>query len=196
MLINLTELFSVDGKEKDYTCDIDINQLCTSKDAYDIVSRSPVKLHVRNLGDKKLLLTGNAEVTLQMPCDRCLEPVDIPFELEFDEELDMSKTESERTEDLDEQPYVSGYNLDVDRLLSNELLLNLPMKVLCREDCKGICNRCGANLNHTECSCDRSSPDPRMSVIQDLFQKFKPCLSAQRINLPKQDVTNVELTGK
>ena len=144
MLINLTELFSVDGKEKDYTCDIDINQLCTSKDAYDIVSRSPVKLHVRN-----------------------------PFELEFDEELDMSKTESERTEDLDEQPYVSGYNLDVDRLLSNELLLNLPMKVLCREDCKGICNRCGANLNHTECSCDRSSPDPRMSVIQDLFQKFK-----------------------
>ena len=173
MLINLTELFSVDGKEKDYTCDIDINQLCTSKDAYDIVSRSPVKLHVRNLGDKKLLLTGNAEVTLQMPCDRCLEPVDIPFKLEFDEELDMSKTESERTEDLDEQPYVSGYNLDVDRLLSNELLLNLPMKVLCREDCKGICNRCGANLNHTECSCDRSSPDTRMSVIQDLFQKFK-----------------------
>ena len=46
-------------------------------------------------------------------------------------------------------------------------------EVLCREDCKGICNRCGANLNHTECSCDRSSPDPRMSVIQDLFQKFK-----------------------
>ena len=108
-----------------------------------------------------------------MPCDRCLEPVDIPFELELDEELDMTKTESERTEDLDEQPYVSGYNLDVDRLLSNELLLNLPMKVLCREDCKGICNRCGANLNHMECSCDRSSPDPRMSVIQDLFQKFK-----------------------
>ena len=150
MLINLTELFSVDGKEKDYTCGIDMNQLCTSKDAYDIVSRSPVQLHVRNLGDKKLLLTGSAEVTLH-----------------------MSKTESERTEDLDEQPYVSGYNLDVDRLLSNELLLNLPMKVLCREDCKGICNRCGANLNHTECSCDRSSPDPRMSVIQDLFQKFK-----------------------
>ncbi len=80
MLINLTELFSVDGKEKDYTCDIDMNQLCTSKDAYDIVSRSPVQLHVRNLGDKKLLLTGSAEVTLQMPCDRCLEPVDIPFE--------------------------------------------------------------------------------------------------------------------
>lgn len=108
-----------------------------------------------------------------MPCDRCLESVEIPFKLEFDEELDLAKTESECTEDLDEQPYVSGYNLDVDRLLSNELLLNLPMKVLCREDCKGICNRCGANLNYTECTCDRSSPDPRMSVIQDLFQKFK-----------------------
>ena len=70
MLINLTELFSVDGKEKDYTCGIDMNQLCTSKDAYDIVSRSPVQLHVRNLGDKKLLLTGSAEVTLQMQIGR------------------------------------------------------------------------------------------------------------------------------
>ena len=173
MLINLTELFSVDGKEKDYTCDIDINQLCTSKDAYDIVSRSPVQLHIRNLGDKKLLLTGNAQVTLQMPCDRCLEPVDIPFELELDEELDMTKTESERTEDLDEQPYVSGYNLDVDRLVGNELTLNLPMKVLCREDCKGICNRCGTNLNYGTCDCDTRSLDPRMSVIQDIFKQLK-----------------------
>ena len=135
--------------------------------------KGPVSLQIRNLGNRKLLLTGSAEITLQIPCSRCLEPVECPFSLDLEEELDLERTEEERAEDLDEQPYVSGYTLDVDRLLSNELLLNLPMKVLCREDCKGICNRCGANLNYSTCSCDRSSPDPRMSAIQDLFQKFK-----------------------
>lgn len=173
MLINLTELFSRDGKEKDYTCDIDLDQLCTTDAAFDLVSKSPVTLHIRNLGERKLLLEGKAEVTLQIPCDRCLEPVDYPFHLTFGEELDMSRADEECAGELEEQPYVTGYHLDVDRLLSNELLLNLPMKVLCREDCKGMCNRCGANLNHTTCSCDQSSPDPRMAAIQDLFQKFK-----------------------
>ena len=85
----------------------------------------------------------------------------------------MNLTDEERIANLDEQPYLQGYNLDVDQLVRDELLLNLPMKVLCDEDCKGICNRCGANLNHETCDCDRSSLDPRMSVIQDIFKQFK-----------------------
>ncbi len=173
MLINLTELFTRDGKEKDYLCAVDMERLHTGSAVFELVSKEPVALHIRNLGGRKLLMEGDASVTLQIPCDRCLEPVGCPIHLHIGEELDLSRTEEERAEDLNEQPYVSGYNLDVDRLLSNELLLNLPTKVLCREECKGICNRCGANLNHTKCSCETSSPDPRMSVVQDLFQKFK-----------------------
>lgn len=173
MLINLTELFSRDGKEKRYTLDIGMDVFRAPDGVYDIISKEPVELHIQNLGGKKLLVEGSAKFSLQIPCDRCLEPVEVPFELTISEELDVSKTDEERVEDLDEQPYVSGYNLDVDQLLCNELLLNLPMKVLCKEDCKGICNRCGTNLNYGTCSCDTSSPDPRMSVIQDLFQQFK-----------------------
>ena len=120
-----------------------------------------------------MTVAGKAVLSLEMPCARCLEPVLVPFELEIDQELDMNQTKEDRIEALDEQFYINGYNLDVDQLVGNELTLNLPMRVLCSDNCKGICNRCGANLNHTECSCDRSSPDPRMSVIQDLFQKFK-----------------------
>ena len=85
----------------------------------------------------------------------------------------MNASDEDRVKDLDEQSYLSGYNLDADMLVCNELLLSLPMKVLCDEDCKGICNRCGANLNHETCDCDRSSLDPRMSVIQDIFKQFK-----------------------
>lgn len=173
MLINLSELFSIDGKEKNYTLDIEKDAFQTPDGVYEVVSKEPVVLRIRNLGDRKLYMEGKAKFALSIPCDRCLEPVVCPFDLDIDQGLDMKQTEEERVESLDEQPYVSGYNLDVDQLLSNELLLNLPMKVLCSDDCQGICNRCGANLNHGTCSCDQSSPDPRMSVIQDLFQQFK-----------------------
>lgn len=173
MLINLSELFSSDGKEKRYTPDIESDIFTTPDGVYEIISRNPVELRIRNLGDRKLYVEGKAEFVLSIPCGRCLEPVECPFRLEINQELDMKLTEEERAANLDEQPYISGYNLDVDQLLSNELLLNLPMKVLCSNDCRGICNRCGANLNQGDCSCDRSSLDPRMSVIQDLFQQFK-----------------------
>ncbi|MCD8123247.1 MAG: DUF177 domain-containing protein [Clostridiales bacterium] len=173
MLIQLNELFTRDGKEKNCTCEIEMERFRTRRSSFDIIRKEPVHLQIRNLGGRKLLLEGQANLHLSMPCDRCLKPVDVPFDLEWSEELDLSRSGEERAADLDEQPYVSGFNLDVDRLLSNELLLNLPAKILCREDCKGICNRCGANLNDTSCTCDQTSPDPRMSVIQDIFQKYK-----------------------
>lgn len=173
MLINLSELFSRDGKERTYKLDIEMDEYEAPDGVYEVISKEPVELCIRNLGERKLLMKGKARLVLGIPCSRCLEPVIYPFDLDIDQELDLSQTEEDRVECLDEQPYISGYNLDVDQLLSNELLLNLPMKVLCSEDCQGICNRCGANLNHGSCSCDQSSPDPRMSVIQDLFQQFK-----------------------
>jgi len=173
MLINLTELFTREGKSKDYTPEIECRQFQIPDGACELVDAKPVNLHIENVGDKTLLLSGEAEFSLIIPCSRCLEPVKYPFHLTLERELDMNLTEEERLANLDEQPYLQGYNLDVDQLVRDELLLNLPMKVLCDEDCKGICNRCGANLNYETCDCDRSSLDPRMSVIQDIFKQFK-----------------------
>lgn len=173
MQINLSELFVREGKEKTYTPDIEMTAFQAPEGVYEIASKEPVRLRLQNIGDRKLYMEGDAKLSLYIPCDRCLEPVLIPFELNFDESLDLSQSEEERAADLNEQPYLNGYNLDVDQLVSNELLLNLPMKVLCDENCKGICNRCGTNLNYGTCDCDRTSLDPRMSVIQDIFKQSK-----------------------
>lgn len=173
MLINLSELFTSEGKVKHDTLDIEMKQFQAPDGVYEIVDQEPVQLKITNVGDRTLVLEGKAILSLMIPCDRCLEPVKNDFHLTIERTLDMKLTEEERLEDLDEQPYLKGYNLDVDQLVRDELLLNLPMKVLCDEDCKGICNRCGANLNHGTCDCDRTSPDPRMSVIQDIFKQFK-----------------------
>ena len=173
MLINLSELFPVEGKSKTYTVPLEMKQFHCASGDYEIVECEPVSLVITNEGNKVLTVKGQAAFSLVMQCARCLEPVKVPMELEIDQELDMKQSSKERLEALDEQFYINGYNLDVDLLVGNEITLNLPMRVLCSEDCKGICNRCGTNLNRGTCDCDRSSLDPRMSVIQDIFKQLK-----------------------
>ena len=173
MLINLSEVFTQEGKEKTWEVPLGANLYHGAEGEYPVISSNPVKVTITNLGNRKLSLTGNTSITLKIPCARCLEPVEYTCELELEREIDMKVSEEDRVKDLDEQSYLSGYNLDADMLVFDELSLNLPMKVLCKEDCKGICNRCGANLNHGTCGCDTRSLDPRMAVIQDIFKQFK-----------------------
>ena len=175
MLINLSELFTLEGKEKIYTPDIEMDVYHAPDGDYDILSKEPVTLRIMNLGNRRLELEGKAKLALEIPCSRCLDPVRVDLEFEIIRAIDFNESDNhdEEVETLDEQPYVSGYNLDVDQLVCDELILNLPMKVLCSEDCKGICNRCGTNLNHETCDCDKRSLDPRMAVIQDIFKQFK-----------------------
>lgn len=173
MQINLTELFTRDGKELDVTAKLDMTVFHAPDGEYELTDSQPVKLHFTNTGNRTLALEGSTQLTLLIPCSRCLEPVNVPFSLDLARTFDMKLSGRERAEALEEQPYLQGYTLDVDQLVCDELYLNMPMKVLCKEDCKGICNRCGANLNKTACDCDRSSLDPRMSVIQDIFNQFK-----------------------
>ena len=84
-----------------------------------------------------------------IPCDRCLKEVLVPFHIELDETIDLS---SERQEDLADDSYVEENSIDTDALINHEILIHFPMKVLCREDCRGICLKCGKNLNHGELS--------------------------------------------
>lgn len=173
MLINLSELFPVEGKSKTYTPELEMTQFRLADTVYDIAEKGPLSLVITNRGNKKLALAGTIDLVLIMPCARCLDPVRVPFHLEIDQELDMNQSDEERVEDLDEQPYVNGYKLDIDQLVGNELTLNLPMKVLCSEDCQGISNRYGTNPGSGEGDCKDSMPDPRMSVIQDIFKQLK-----------------------
>lgn len=133
---------------------------------YPVVEKQPVRLQITKIGEKRLLLEAEVSFSFSVPCDRCLEPVVVPLSYIVSREVDFKKESAE-----EEQAYIiDGYTLDVDALVCDELFVHMPMKVLCREDCKGICNRCGANLNHGDCGCDRTEPDPRMAAIRDIFK--------------------------
>ncbi|MDE7297238.1 MAG: DUF177 domain-containing protein [Lachnospiraceae bacterium] len=141
--------------------------------AYEVLRKSEVRVALSSPAAKRVCIRLEAQVVLSAPCDRCLEEVELPFDIRYSREIDFSKTGEERAEELDELYYISGFDLDVDQLIFEELLVDFPAKILCREDCKGICRVCGANLNDGECGCDRATPDPRMAAIRDIFNNFK-----------------------
>ena len=173
MLINLTELLSNVGYTKIYTTDILSDVFESSLGTYDIVDKKPFELTISNTGKNKLTISGDVTLSLIIPCDRCLEDVKTDINFSIERSLDMSDDDSDGVKESEEQDYIDGYSLDVEKLVLSEALMNLPGKILCKEDCKGLCMKCGTNLNISECSCDRYVPDPRMSVIQDIFNNYK-----------------------
>ena len=80
---------------------------------------------------------------------------------------------SEDDDAIDGKNFMEGYQLNVEQLIYSEIIINWPMKVLCNENCKGICKICGQNLNEGMCTCDDFVPDPRMSGIKDIFNAYK-----------------------
>ncbi len=85
----------------------------------------------------------------------------------------MNLSEEERVNELDESSYIAGTDLDVDLMIYLEVLMSWPLKVLCNENCKGICSQCGKNLNVDSCNCEDQPKDLRMAAISDIFSKFK-----------------------
>ncbi len=173
MLIDLNEVLKNDGKVMKSESALGFAVYTSKLGKFPIVSREPVSLTITNKGERKLLILGSTTVTLKIPCDRCLEDVFVPLALRFEREVDMNQSEDERTAALDEQNYIEGYNLDVDKLVCSEIMVSWPSKVLCKEDCKGICTACGTNLNLRTCDCKPTDLDPRMAKIQEIFNNYK-----------------------
>ncbi len=171
--MNLTEVILEEGKTLHAEQPLGLEVLDFPFGSYPITKKSPLELTVTNEGEKKLLLNGAVHLEAEVPCDRCLDPVTVPLDIRFDLELDMKLSDEERHEALDESDYLHGYNLDVDKLVYGEALLAWPARVLCRDDCAGLCKVCGQNLNRKTCDCDRTDLDPRMAKIRDIFSMYK-----------------------
>lgn len=173
MILSLSEIMTVPDKVAEMDIPLDISEVCFQGVRYDFVQKPPLHVRITNQNKKRVLVEGNADYTLSIPCSRCLESVEVPVPVRIQVSLDFNQTEEERARELEDEGYLNGYNLDVDLLVVDEILLEFPEKVLCRDDCKGLCQECGKNLNEGECGCDREALDPRMAAIQDIFKKFK-----------------------
>ena len=105
------------------------------------------------LADETVIVRGIARAVIESPCARCLAATETSVEAEVEEAFIRDKGE-EREADDDQYMY-SGHVLELDEAVRTALLLEMPSRVLCKEDCRGLCDQCGANLNINECSCQK-----------------------------------------
>jgi len=169
MLINLSDVLLEQHNAIDETVPMEMASCKGPYGDYPILHSEPVHIVVAHVKDKELLIQVDTRLVIQVPCDRCLQEVEQELALHVTRHVDLGVSDAELTEELDESNFIDGYTLDVEQLLNHEILAGWPTKVLCREDCQGICNVCGRNLNEGACDCEDTGLDPRMSMIRDLF---------------------------
>lgn len=168
MFVNLSDVLTSEGMQLKKEIPLEMNVFECRGERFEITGRTPVSFVITNAGPGRAKIEGGMELTLQAGCDRCLTEVPVDLKLEFDRVALMPG--GKPTEAEDEAALTEGYQLDTEAFVRNEILINWPVKILCREDCKGICPVCGQNLNMRDCGCDTFVPDPRMAVIQDIFK--------------------------
>lgn len=168
MFIHLSDVFTSEGKRLDAEAELEMTSFDNGRERFEIIEKSPVSIVITHLEAGKILVKADLQLTLQAACDRCLTEVPVRLELQA-ERFVLSPELIAEAEDADDQSFVDGYELDVEAFAHDMIIGNWPAKILCKEDCKGICPVCGQNLNVRDCGCDSFVPDPRMAVIQDIF---------------------------
>jgi len=149
VLLKLKQLFDRDGDKKDLYLDIPLEELGIYSGFGTFVTPISLRGKIENRAGV-VTMQYNSLFTIRHLCDRCLNEFDREYSMDFEHILI-------RTVCYDEDEYVQcpDDTLDVNELAISDLLLSLPSKILCKEDCKGLCPVCGKNLNTGDCGCKK-----------------------------------------
>ncbi|MEE1012853.1 MAG: DUF177 domain-containing protein [Clostridia bacterium] len=165
MEFNLLPILNCEGKR----LPIDVSLQIESRpgDTFRILEPVTVTGEMVNIGGS-LELEAQGKAKLALTCDRCAE--DFNTEISFEIRERFKKEDSDGTIETNPDIVIlEGNTLDLDELVYDAVVLNLPTKVLCSEDCKGLCLNCGQNLNRGTCGCDNRPTDPRFDVLDQLL---------------------------
>ncbi len=140
---------------------------------------SPVKARLRiEKVSSEVFAKGEVSAAIELQCSRCLKKFSKTIEANVNvvyhpvEELKGEEKHEIKEDELD-MGFYKGEELDVHDIVTEQIILSVPMKPLCSESCKGICPKCGADLNVNTCSCGMKEPDPRLAVLKKLINDRK-----------------------
>ena len=162
--MNLTDLFNQENKVVELQMEFPFEKYNDEV----IKNDAKVSLTFTNISKGKVMIKGSCDLEFTLSCDRCLKDVDTLVSLDFEREV-YAPEYLEDDDMKEDQTFVTEYELDMEALLREELQLSWPSKILCDEDCKGICKKCGQNLNDGKCECDDFVPDIRFANLMDIF---------------------------
>lgn len=173
MKISLDKLIrrETDKIDLNFCQKVDIINYCDT--SYELAS--PISIDGKISTTKSgFYLDADVEFTVLDNCSRCLEEVEVPIEYSIQGFLVKEDFDEDSFEDDDAFIY-DGQDIDLIQIIEQTLDFKLPARVLCDEDCKGLCPGCGANLNKKACSCneianDEEIIDPRFAKLKDIFK--------------------------
>lgn len=165
MVLECKQLFDIPGEKSVLQFALDLSD-------YELFSFKPFQspITVNGVVENRagiVSLNMNCSFVMKLCCDRCLEEFERAFEESFSHIL-VRELSSEK--DNDDYIVVDTDKLDLDDLVLSDILLVLPTKILCKEDCKGLCSVCGKNLNFDSCDCQKKEADPRLSKLSELLK--------------------------
>jgi uncharacterized protein len=166
------ELENLEGRKGDFAHVYQPDELNPVDERVRLTAPAAVTGKVR-LSGNEVFVSGHVDTRAQVECDRCLQPVEAPVSADFTlEYITGSEYESSEVAELTEAEMsvavFDGAGLDVDEIVKEQILLAVPTRMLCREDCKGICPECGIDRNTGECSCVADDIDPRWAALKNL----------------------------
>ena len=166
------ELENLEGGKGDFARVYQPDELNPVDERVRLTAPAAVTGKVR-LSGNEVFVSGHVDTRAQVECDRCLQPVEAPVSADFTlEYITGSEYESSEVAELTEAEMsvavFDGAGLDVDEIVKEQILLAVPTRMLCREDCKGICPECGIDRNTGECSCVADDIDPRWAALKNL----------------------------
>ena len=166
MHLGLSEIMDRPGASVPFSVSVDLSDLRYGN-SYPVTEPVMAEGQVRNTAGV-LVMTGSIRTTIHGTCDRCANDFDRDVETPIDAVL---VTELANEENEDEWVFpLEGDSADLDDIVRTVFVLNLDSKLLCKEDCQGLCCRCGKNLNDGPCSCQKEL-DPRFAALKQLLEK-------------------------
>ncbi|MDN5361069.1 MAG: hypothetical protein PWP70_116 [Moorella sp. (in: firmicutes)] len=174
--IGVGDLKTRPGDELEFSFKASWSHLATATARIPILAPILVRGKVTNTGPV-LVVQGQVATTLELTCDRCLArfsyPVIAPLEEEYVSTANRGLGEDEKEEKDRETRPLEDDVLDLQLAVTEALILALPMKWLCQENCRGLCPQCGQNLNEGQCRCQTETVDPRLATLKQLLGRLE-----------------------
>jgi uncharacterized protein len=140
----------------------------------EVVTEVHGQLTISRRGDEQAIVSGGLAVGVALACDRCCQPALLELEAEFDYDCIVGKedpatgTDTECREEDCYTLYVNEPVIDLGDILKEQVYLAMPVSVLCRQSCKGLCPHCGTDLNASECTCESTESSSPFAVLRQL----------------------------
>ncbi len=163
MYIDVKELNNNKNSNRAIDINISSGEIFTGNLEVKVIDNIHFSATIRKL-ENIIYLNGQVNGELSLLCSRCLERFQYLLNIEIDEKF--TQVPSEEDENI---TFLDRDKINLIELLESNILMSLPIKKLCNEDCKGLCQQCGCNLNKKTCNCSIGNVDPRLAKLKELF---------------------------